>query len=101
MVSQVRSIVELSSGKKEEAVQTQKDFLDFTSKTMDKIPGLGHAKAMLHTSFGEHQRGEEALRAARRSSLRSRQLLDTAFRDVFGASSGGPQSPPGSSSTNR
>lgn len=83
LVSQAKSVVQAASGRKEEAIQTQRDFLDFTSKSLDKVPLIGHAKALLHHRLGDQDRAEQAMEEANRSAERGRQLFGEALQDIF------------------
>jgi hypothetical protein len=49
---------------------------------MDKVPGVGHAKALVHHALGQHHRADEAMDAANRSTTEGVHSLRTAFRDI-------------------
>lgn len=85
VVAQVRSVLEAATGHTDEAVETQREFMRFASRALDKVPVLGHAKALLHLSLGDGERGEEAFNEATRVTLRGGQLLGSALNDIFGS----------------
>jgi len=101
VVSQVRSAYEAVTHSPEEAVRTQREFLNFASGSLDKVPGLGHAKALLHHSLGDHNRGNEALNNANLSAQRGSQLIGTALIDIFHGRSGGAADPRAGGSANQ
>eukprot|EP00747_Dinoflagellata_sp_TGD_P017922 gnl/TRDRNA2_/TRDRNA2_126152_c0_seq2.p1 gnl/TRDRNA2_/TRDRNA2_126152_c0~~gnl/TRDRNA2_/TRDRNA2_126152_c0_seq2.p1 ORF type:complete len:397 (+),score=54.56 gnl/TRDRNA2_/TRDRNA2_126152_c0_seq2:58-1248(+) len=83
VVSQARSAVDLARGDTKEAVESQYEFLRFASTTLDKVPGLGHTKGWMHHALGDHERGQEALAAANRSTEHGRSLVSSALTDMF------------------
>lgn len=84
VVSQVRSACEaFVLEKPEEAAATQRDFVQFASGALDKVPAVGHAKGLVHHAMGDHGRGDEALSSASESFDRGAELVGTAVRDIF------------------
>jgi len=68
VVSQGCSLIQVATGNREEAVQTQQEFLDFASRSVDKVPVVGHLKAMFHHSLGQQERADESFRRANSSA---------------------------------
>mmetsp|Transcript_44051 Transcript_44051/g.121934 ORF Transcript_44051/g.121934 Transcript_44051/m.121934 type:complete len:318 (+) Transcript_44051:68-1021(+) len=83
VVSQAMSAYDYAMGRKEEAAESQREFLSFASKSLDRMPGLGHAKALLHHSLGDDARAEAARTQANRASEHGLQLFSAAVQDIF------------------
>lgn len=84
VISQANSVYTAVVHKnREEAVDTQREFLKFASASVDKVPVLGHAKAWVHHALGDHQRGGEAMTAAQTSSERGLRALSDGLDDIF------------------
>jgi len=86
VVSQTRSLLEVVSGRPNEALETQKAFMKFTSRVMDKVPLLGHAKAVVHRAVGEHERAEQAMNEANRVTRKTTRQIGTALTDMLNPS---------------
>jgi len=96
VLSQARSVYTAVVKKdREEAVETQREFLEFASASVDKVPILGHAKGWVHHALGDHQRGGEALTAANHSTERGRQALADGIGDIFRRGQAGSSSSSG------
>jgi len=93
-VSQGRSVYELATKGPEEAMETQKEFLNFASSSLDKVPVLGHFKAWGHAMMGDEERGEASLAAADASVVRGVQMLSGAVADIFGEGGGSASASP-------
>lgn len=92
VVSQGRSLLEVATGRPDEAVETQKAFVKFTSRAFDKVPLLGHAKALIHQAAGERERGEQAMNEANRVTAKTSGLIGSALADIFMPGSSSSQS---------
>lgn len=95
VVSQARSVVEAVTQGPEEAIETQREFLNCASRAVDHVPLLGHAKGWLHLSLGDHERGQAALGTANASTRKAQDALASAASDILDGSAS--RSSPGSS----
>lgn len=68
-VSQMTSVVQLSTGDVDGALETQKKCLGTVNNVANGIPGIGHAKGIVHHIVGDHEGGNQALNAATRSTV--------------------------------
>lgn len=93
VVSQARSVVEAVTQGPEEAIETQREFLNCASRAVDHVPLLGHAKGWLHLSLGDHERGRTALGTASASSRRAQDALASAASDIFDGGASGARQP--------
>lgn len=84
VVSQVCSVFDLVTKGPEEAVAGQREFLRFASSSADKVPVIGHLKAIAHSKLGDEERALVALAAAERSRTLGAQMLSGALADIFG-----------------
>lgn len=83
VVSQARSVYEaFVEDRKEDAVETQREFLRFASVTMDKVPVVGHAKGWIHHAMGHHERAGQALDSANGSVSVAGEYLRMAYNDI-------------------
>lgn len=87
-VAQLRSLVEASQGKREEAVATQKEFLSFTSRMLDRVPIVGQAKAFVHQAAGDSSRAQASFMTANRATMHVTQSVGSALQDIFSPESG-------------
>lgn len=95
VVSQVRSVCDLVTKGPEEALDGQREFLKFASSSADKVPGLGHLKALAHRHLeGDAERAELARAAAERSRMNGQRMLGGALKDMFAASGSQVNLPP-------
>jgi len=83
-VSQAYSAFDLVVKGPEEAMESQREFIRFASNSADRVPGLGHLKALAHRGLGHEERAVAAFTAAERSRTRGVELLGGAARDIFG-----------------
>jgi len=82
-VSQARSLYDvLVEDRREEAIERQREFLQFASSTVDKVPGIGHAKGWVHHACGDHERAGQALQSANQSVSLGVQSLKSAYQDI-------------------
>ena len=68
IVSQVRSAVEAISGDTDAAIETQKECLHFVSAFVDATPVVGHVKGGIHYTCGDTDGGDNAMKAASRTT---------------------------------
>jgi len=95
VVSQVRSVCDLVTKGPEEALDGQREFLEFASSSADKVPGLGHLKALAHRHLQrDEERADLARAAAERSRISSQRMLGGALKDMLTASSSEASLPP-------
>jgi hypothetical protein len=95
VVSQARSAYQFASGRPEEAEATQKEFLRFSSHSIDKIPGIGHLKAWAHEGIGrDPARAAEARLSATRATENVCRSFGSAVTDILGTDAYGAEAPP-------
>jgi len=81
-VSQALSIFDFADNRREHALARQREFLSYSSCLVDKIPVLGHVKAFVHYTLGEHTRAEQAKERASQSVNNGFQSLESAYHDI-------------------
>ena len=68
VISQARSAVEAISGDTEAARKTQLEFVNEVSNFTDAVPGVGHVKGAIHYACGDSEGGDNAMKAASRTT---------------------------------
>lgn len=86
VVAQIRSAVEALNGNQASAAATQREFLQNASRTLDRVPVVGHMKAVGHAAFGDEARGEEAVLAANATTAAAGGMVVNGIQDVVSAS---------------
>jgi len=83
VVSQIASLGYYIDGKPEEAKDLQIKFLDDAERITNSIPVAGHIKGGVHYILGDNESGDEAMKAASRST-------GVALGGIGGFAMGGP-----------
>lgn len=82
-VAQARSLYEaLVLDRRDDAVDTQREFFQAASMSIDRVPVMGHAKGWLHHAMGEHDRAGQAIDSANRSVTAGVQFMRMAYHDI-------------------
>lgn len=69
VVSQLRSIVELAIGNKEEAKETQVVFVSTADDNLQKTPVVGHARGAIAYLAGDSKTGDRAITEANQTTV--------------------------------
>jgi hypothetical protein len=83
VISQIASAGYAIGGDNERALDLQKKFADDMQKVVDSIPVAGHIKGGVHYALGQNEEGDEAMKAASRST-------GVVLGGVGGFAAGGP-----------
>lgn len=62
------SVLQLVTGDVDGAIETQQRFVDGVSRTVDGIPIVGHAKAVIHYACDDTEGGDRAMMSATRTT---------------------------------
>lgn len=68
ITSQIASLGYAIAGENDKALDLQKKFADDMQRIVDSIPVAGHNKGGIHYALGENEEGDEAMKAASRST---------------------------------
>lgn len=68
VLSQLGSLGYAIAGENDKALDLQKKFADDMQRIVDSIPVAGHIKGGVHYALGENEEGDEAMKAASRST---------------------------------